>query len=73
MMGGGKIIPGTETKPDKNGVYKAEIEVDGVKKIGISTFFPKEWDRSRVLDAIGEVFLKRICCLKLIKNQLLNI
>lgn len=31
-MMGGKIVPGTETKPDTNGVYRAKVEIDGVKK-----------------------------------------
>ncbi|WP_268869210.1 EndoU domain-containing protein [Heyndrickxia acidiproducens] len=28
-MMGGKVIPGTETKPDKNGVYRAKVEIEG--------------------------------------------
>lgn len=55
-MMGGKIIPGTETKPDTNGVYRAKVEIDGVKKKATSSFFPKEWDRVQVLKAIDEAF-----------------
>lgn len=55
-MMGGKIIPGTEKKPDKNGVYVAKVEIDGVKKIADSSFFPKEWDRTDVLKAIDEAY-----------------
>ncbi|EOQ30663.1 MULTISPECIES: EndoU domain-containing protein [Bacillus] len=40
---GGKIIPGTESVPDKNGFYRAKIEIDGVLKGPKSTFFPREW------------------------------
>lgn len=55
-MMGGKIIPGTEKKPDKNAVYMAKVEVDGVKKIADSSFFPKEWNRADVLKAIDEAY-----------------
>ncbi|MGG1244292.1 T7SS effector LXG polymorphic toxin [Bacillus cabrialesii] len=55
-MMGGKIIQGTEKKPDKNGVYMAKVEVDGVKKIADSSFFPKEWNRADVLKAIDEAY-----------------
>ncbi|MBY8912871.1 EndoU domain-containing protein [Bacillus sp. YC2] len=55
-MMGGKIIQGTEKKPDKNGVYMAKVEVDGVKKIADSSFFPREWNRSDVLKAIDEAY-----------------
>lgn len=44
-MMGGKIIPGTEKKTDKNGVYEAKVEIDGKRKIAKSSFFPKEWNR----------------------------
>ncbi len=55
-MMGGKIIQGTEKKPDKNGVYMAKVEVDGVKKIADSSFFPREWNRADVLKAIDEAY-----------------
>ena len=55
-MMGGKIVPGAEKKPDKNGVYMAKVEIDGVKKIADSSFFPKEWNRAEVLKAINEAY-----------------
>ncbi|WP_260287070.1 T7SS effector LXG polymorphic toxin [Peribacillus aracenensis] len=55
-MMGGKIVSGTEKKPDKNGVYMAKVEIDGVKKIADSSFFPKEWNRAEVLKAINEAY-----------------
>ncbi|MCC8304133.1 T7SS effector LXG polymorphic toxin [Bacillus sp. ICE1] len=58
-MMGGKIIPGTEKKPDKNGVYMAKVEVGSVKKIADSSFFPKEWNRADVLKAIDEAYHTR--------------
>ncbi len=56
MMGGGKIKPGTESPPNRFGVYTAEIEVSGVLKESPSTFFPKHWDRTQVMEAIHEAF-----------------
>ncbi|MCR4385090.1 T7SS effector LXG polymorphic toxin [Bacillus amyloliquefaciens] len=58
-MMGGKIIPGTEKKPDKNGVYMAKVEVGAVKKIADSSFFPREWNRADVLKAIDEAYHTR--------------
>ncbi|MGX4254842.1 T7SS effector LXG polymorphic toxin [Bacillus sp. YH3-2-B2] len=58
-MMGGKIIPGTEKKPDKNGVYMAKVEVGSVKKIADSSFFPREWNRVDVLKAIDEAYHTR--------------
>ncbi|WP_338684017.1 T7SS effector LXG polymorphic toxin [Bacillus velezensis] len=58
-MMGGKIIPGTEKKPDKNGVYMAKVEVGSVKKIADSSFFPREWNRADVLKAIDKAYHTR--------------
>ncbi|MFJ9203548.1 T7SS effector LXG polymorphic toxin [Bacillus velezensis] len=58
-MMGGKIIPGTEKKPDKNGVYMAKVEVGSVKKIADSSFFPRGWNRADVLKAIDEAYHTR--------------
>ena len=50
----GEIIEGTRSKLDKNNVYTAQVEVDGHKKDGISTFFPDDWTPQEVVDAIAE-------------------
>lgn len=52
----GSIIPGTESKPDKNGVYTAKVEVNGVKKNGFSSFYPDSWSPQQVVDAINEAY-----------------
>ena len=52
----GSIIPGTESKPDKNGVYTAKVEVSGVKKNGFSSFYPDSWSPQQVVDAINEAY-----------------
>ncbi|MCY8232349.1 EndoU domain-containing protein [Priestia endophytica] len=56
MMGGAKLVPGTETKPDKNGIYKAKVEINGEIKLAKSSFFPKDWNRVQVLEAINEAY-----------------
>ncbi|MEC1582471.1 EndoU domain-containing protein [Bacillus subtilis] len=56
MMSGSRIIPGTEEVPDINGVYRAKVEVKGVKKVAKSSFFPKEWDRVKVYNTISKAY-----------------
>lgn len=53
---GGKVIPETKTAPDKNGVYEAEVIINGKKKFVPSSFFPERWDRVDVLKAVGEAY-----------------
>lgn len=55
----GTVVEETRTKPNKYGVYEAEVEIDGVKKRGnrgISSFFPLEWSAQEVVDAINEAY-----------------
>lgn len=55
----GKIVKGTESKPNKFGVYEAKVEVNGIPKTangGKSTFFPDDWDSQKVVDVINEAF-----------------
>ncbi|MBM7601573.1 hypothetical protein JOC34_004001 [Virgibacillus halotolerans] len=55
----GKVIQGTETKPNEFGVYEAKIEVNGTAKTsngGKSTLFPEDWNAQQVVDAINESF-----------------
>ncbi|MGG5460157.1 EndoU domain-containing protein [Clostridium sp. B9] len=57
--GKGKVIEGTKSKPNKEGVYTAKVEVDGVKKTsnnGKSSFFPDDWTPQQVVDAINEAY-----------------
>ncbi|WP_456279731.1 T7SS effector LXG polymorphic toxin [Bacillus sp. K7] len=65
MMSGSRILPGTEEAPDINGVYRAKVEVNGVKKVARSTFFPKEWDRVKVYNTISEAYKNK----KLIRDN----
>lgn len=55
----GKII-GEKTKEDKNGIYKAKIEIDGIEKRDKSSFFPKEWTPQQVIDAINEAYDNKV-------------
>ncbi|MEW9675734.1 EndoU domain-containing protein [Lentibacillus sp. L22] len=55
----GEVIPGTETKPNEDGVYEAKIKVNGTTKKsngGKSTLFPKDWNSQQVVDAINEAY-----------------
>jgi len=55
---GNKIVEASRTPPDENGVYKASVIVEGVKrKAGGSVFFPLGWTVSQVERAIGEAYL----------------
>ena len=52
----GKIIDGTRSKTDKNGVFTGKVEVSGVKKNGFSSFYPESWTPQQVVDAINTAF-----------------
>ena len=55
----GEIIPGTESKPNKQGVFEAKVKVSGEAKQsngGKSTFFPNEFTAQEVVDAINEAY-----------------
>ena len=50
----GQIIDGTRSKPDKNGIYTANVEVSGHRKDAISSFYPDSWSPQDVVNAIVE-------------------
>ncbi len=52
----GKVIEGTRSKEDKNGVFTGNVEVDGVKKNGFSSFYPESWTPQQVVDAINTAY-----------------
>lgn len=52
----GKIIDGTRSGTDKNGVFTGKVEVSGVKKNGFSSFYPESWTPQQVVDAINEAY-----------------
>lgn len=63
--GRGRLVGGTATRPDARGVYRANVEVradDGtwVRKVALSTFFPKHWTRTEVRTAILEAYANRV-------------
>jgi hypothetical protein len=58
----GRIIPGTETFPDRNGAYLGKVTVHGVRKPtnrGDSSFFPKSMLPQDVVDSINEAYGRR--------------
>ena len=52
----GKIIDGTRSEEDENGVFTGKVEVDGVKKNGFSSFYPEAWTPQQVVDAINTAY-----------------
>ncbi|NVR71965.1 EndoU domain-containing protein [Listeria monocytogenes] len=59
----GKVIPGTKSKTNKNGVYEAKIEVNGIPKKsnkGKSSFFPENWTAQKIVDEINYAFSNKV-------------
>lgn len=52
----GRIIDGSRSKKDGNGVFTAKVEVDGVKKDGFSSFYPEDWSPQDVVNAINTAY-----------------
>ncbi|MCD7101618.1 EndoU domain-containing protein [Pseudoclavibacter sp. 13-3] len=55
----GAVVSGTETAPDAQGVYTAQVTVDGRAKAGnrgFSTFYPTTMSAQQVVDAINEAY-----------------
>ncbi|WP_342566712.1 EndoU domain-containing protein [Psychrobacillus sp. FSL K6-4046] len=64
-MMGGKIVEITDP-PNKYGVYRAIVEIEGKNKKVPSTFFPSDWNRVQVTVAIKQAYSNR----KVIKDNL---
>ena len=52
----GKIIDGTRSDVDENGVFTGKVEVSGIRKNGFSSFFPESWTPQQVVDAINTAY-----------------
>ena len=52
----GKVIDGTRSSVDENGVFTGKVEVSGVKKNGFSSFYPESWTPQQVVDAINAAY-----------------
>lgn len=52
----GEVIAGTESAPDRHGVFTGKVKVSGVKKNGFSSFYPESWTPQQVVDAINEAY-----------------
>lgn len=55
----GKIIEGTQTPANSFGAYNASVEINGVPKNQISTFFPDDMAPQEVVDSINEAYARR--------------
>lgn len=60
----GKIV-GNIDPPNEFGVYRANIEINGVPKKPKSTLFPREWTPQQVIDAVNEAFYNK----EVVKNN----
>lgn len=59
----GKVIHGTELPSNEFGVYKAQVEVNGIPKTangGYSTFYSKNMSPQEVVEAINEAYGNRV-------------
>lgn len=56
----GRILEGTRSKSDANGVFKAKVQVEDVRKNGFSSFYPEAWSPQEVVDAINAAYLDAI-------------
>lgn len=59
----GNIVNGTEVLINDLGVYKAQVEVNGISKSGnggYSTFFSKEMSPQDVIDSINEAYNNKV-------------
>lgn len=59
----GNIVNGTEVLINDLGVYKAQVEVNGIPKSGnggYSTFFSKEMSPQDVIDSINEAYNNKV-------------
>lgn len=54
----GKIV-GNLDPPNEFGVYRANVEIEGVLKGPKTTFFPKDYSPQNVVDAVNEAFANK--------------
>ena len=52
----GKLIDGTRSDTDENGVFTGKVEVSGIKKNGFSSFYPESWTPQQIVDAINAAY-----------------
>ncbi|MDZ4991908.1 hypothetical protein GNF80_02840 [Clostridium perfringens] len=55
----GKVIESTRSIKDKNGVYSAKVEVNGILKDAKSSFFPTNMIPQQIVNAINEAYENR--------------
>ncbi|WP_145413126.1 WXG100 family type VII secretion target [Paenibacillus xylanexedens] len=55
----GKVI-GNIDPPNEHGVYRANVEVDGILKKAKTTFFPKDWTPQQVIDEVNTAFDNKV-------------
>jgi hypothetical protein len=53
------VIESTRSVPDRNGVYEANVMIQGIKKGPRSSFFPRDWTQDEVVMAVQEAYQTR--------------
>lgn len=59
----GSIIPGTQSSANSLGVYRGQVQVNGIIKSGnggFSTFFPRSMSPQEVVNAINEAYASKV-------------
>lgn len=59
----GSIIPGTQSSANSLGVYRGQVQVNGIIKSGnggFSTFFPRSMSPQEVVNAINEAYANKV-------------
>ncbi len=57
-----RIIEGTKTVPDKNGVFQAQVELYGMPKSnngGVTTLFPEHWSHERKIYEVNSAYMNK--------------
>lgn len=55
-----KILPNPPAIYNGQELVQAKIEINGISKNALSTFFPKNWDETRVLEEVA-LIMKSLC------------
>ena len=55
----GNIIENTRSAVDENGIYKAKVVINGIRKQAQSSFFPTKMIPQQIIDAINEAYNRK--------------
>lgn len=55
----GNIIENTRSAVDENGIYKAKVVINAIRKQDQSSFFPTKMILQQIIDAINEAYNRK--------------